>query len=135
MGDQMFACSALRNGASLGERGRTYAYEFDDRTSPLFASLPQNADFDLGATHAAELSYLFKPYGEKIRMNSQQRALSRQMTDYWGDFIRTGHVDDLPDQSRKPGKVLQLRTKAAGGNTVNRDLRAEHRCDFWDSRA
>ncbi|MEU6060670.1 carboxylesterase family protein [Streptomyces sp. NPDC047097] len=67
-GDQLFACPALSMDRLPARRGRTYAYEFADRTSPLFASLPQGADFDFGATHAAELNYLFEPYGQAARL-------------------------------------------------------------------
>ncbi|MCX4704043.1 carboxylesterase family protein [Streptomyces sp. NBC_01373] len=77
-GDQLFACPALRTSARLANRGQVYAYEFADRTSPLFASLPHNTHFDFGATHAAELNYLFKPYGISARLTTETRTLAGQ---------------------------------------------------------
>ncbi|MEU2562468.1 carboxylesterase family protein [Streptomyces longispororuber] len=136
-GDRLFACPALRVNPLLAERGRVYGYEFADRTSPLFASLPQNTGFDFGATHAAELNYLFKPYGRGAKFNAEQRALSRQMTAYWGSFIH-GHAPSaagqpaMPEQSSQPGRVLRLRTSSAGGNATTADLPGEHHCDLWD---
>ncbi|MFF4954904.1 carboxylesterase/lipase family protein [Streptomyces chattanoogensis] len=137
-GDHLFACPALRTSPRLAGRGRVYAYEFADRTSPLFASLPPHADFDFGATHAAELNYLFKPYGRSADLNAGQRALSAQMTAYWGSFLHgsaphaTGQPA-MPEQGSRPGRVLQLRTASEGGNATTTGLRAGHRCDLWDT--
>ncbi|MGV9881042.1 carboxylesterase/lipase family protein [Streptomyces sp. NPDC003006] len=140
VGDDRFACPALRANPRLAERGRVYAYEFADRTSPLFASLPQDADFDFGATHAAELNYLFKPYGRPADLNAEQRALAAQMTAYWGSFLhgsppRANGQQAMPEQGTRPGRVLQLRTASAGGNATTTSLRAEHHCDLWDTAA
>ncbi|MEU2718865.1 carboxylesterase family protein [Streptomyces sp. NPDC007205] len=137
-GDQLFACPALRTDQRLSPRGRVYTYEFADRTSPLSANLPQHADFDFGATHAAELNYLFKPYGLAAHLNPEQRALSAQMTAYWGsflhDFVPRAHMQQtMPEQSAHPGYVLQLRTAPAGGNATTANLRAVHHCDLWDT--
>ncbi|MEV0375249.1 carboxylesterase family protein [Streptomyces sp. NPDC050636] len=139
-GDHLFACPALRVNPRLAERGRVYAYEFADRTSPLFASLPADADFDFGATHAAELNYLFKPYGRSADFNAEQRALSTQMTAYWGSFIhgsppRAHGQQAMPEQGSRPGQVLQLRTASEGGNATTTTLRAEHHCRLWDAAA
>ncbi|MEH0580347.1 carboxylesterase/lipase family protein [Streptomyces sp. B21-108] len=139
-GDQFFACPALRTSARLAERGKVYSYEFADRTSPLFASLPQNADYDFGATHAAELNYLFKPYGISASFNAEQRTLADQMTAYWGSFIH-GSVPSVSgqpamvDQAPVPGEVLRLRIAAQGGNAATSDLDTAHKCDLWDAAA
>ncbi|MGK5529643.1 carboxylesterase/lipase family protein [Streptomyces sp. URMC 129] len=140
LGDQLFACPALRLDPLLAERGRVYAYEFADRTSPLFASLPQDADFDFGATHAAELNYLFKPYGRSPELTAEQRALSDQMTAYWGSFVhgsapRAPGQEPMPEQNARPGQVLALRTAPAGGNATTTTLRDVHHCDLWDAAA
>ena len=137
-GDQLFACPALTVDPLLAQRGKVYAYEFADRTSPLFASLPQNADFDFGATHAAELNYLFKPYGIAAPFNTEQRALAGQMTEYWGSFVhgtppRAGGEQPMPEHGSRPGQVLQLRTASAGGNASTGTLSAQHNCDLWNA--
>ncbi|MEU7430971.1 carboxylesterase family protein [Streptomyces sioyaensis] len=137
-GDHLFACPALRINPRLAERGAVYAYEFADRTSPWFASLPQHSDFNFGATHAAELNYLFKPYGRSADLNTEQHTLSAQMTAYWGSFLHGSppHAkgqEAMPEQGFRPGRVLQLRTASAGGNAATTTLRAEHHCGLWDA--
>lgn len=135
-GDQRFACPALRLNRMLAGRGPVYAYEFADRTSPPFASLRDlDADFDFGATHVNEVQYLFRHFGLESPLNTEQRRLSRQMTDYWGSFIRDG----VPRSAGQPtipaggGKILTLRTAAEGGNALSTDVHGEHRCDLWDN--
>ncbi|MDT0308288.1 carboxylesterase family protein [Streptomyces sp. DSM 44917] len=137
-GDRLFACPALRLNPLLAGRGPVYAYEFADRTSPLFASLPQDADFDFGATHAAELNYLFNPYGLEADFNDEQRRLAAQMTAYWGSFVhgsppRAAGQPAMPEQSARPGEVLRLRTASAGGNAPTTGLPAAHHCALWDA--
>ncbi|MCX5394018.1 carboxylesterase family protein [Streptomyces sp. NPDC006482] len=137
-GDRLFACPALAVDPLLAQRGKVYAFEFADRTSPLFASLPQNTGFDFGATHAAELNYLFKPYGIAAPFNAEQRALAAQMTEYWGSFLhgtppRARGQQPMPEQGARPGQVLQLRTASAGGNASTGTLAADHHCDLWNT--
>ncbi|TQE27544.1 carboxylesterase/lipase family protein [Streptomyces ipomoeae] len=135
-GDQRFACSALRLNQVLAGRGPVYAYEFADRTSPSFASLRNlGTDFDFGATHVNEVQYLFKHFGLRTPLDAGQRALSRQMIDYWGSFVRDG-VPRAAGRSAVPaggGKVLTLRTAGAGGNGLSATVHSEHRCDLWDN--
>ncbi|MFD4630592.1 carboxylesterase/lipase family protein [Streptomyces sp. NPDC058284] len=138
LGDRMFACTALRLDTALAARGPVYAYEFADRTSPPFASLRNlGTDFDFGATHVNEVQYLFKHFGLDSPFDAEQRALARQMVQYWGSFIRTGVPraaagPPAPDQRVRPGQVLSLRTASAGGNAISTTVREEHRCGLWD---
>ncbi|BBC38184.1 Carboxylic ester hydrolase [Streptomyces graminofaciens] len=137
-GDQLFACPALRLDQVLARRGQVYAYEFADRTAPPFASLRNlNTDFDFGATHVNEVQYLFKHFGLEAPLDAEQRALSRQMIDYWGSFVRDG-VPRAAGQPAIPAgaaKVLSLRTISEGGNSLSTTVRDEHRCNLWDSAA
>ncbi|EPH46797.1 putative Acetylcholinesterase [Streptomyces aurantiacus JA 4570] len=141
LGDEIFACSALRLGGSLARRGPVYAYEFADRTSPPFASLRKlGTDFAFGATHVNEVQYLFKHFGLETPLNAEQRVLARQMTRYWSSFIHSGvpRADggpDAPDQRTRPGDVLALRTASAGGNAVVGTAHRAHHCDLWDAAA
>ncbi|MEU6825939.1 carboxylesterase family protein [Streptomyces atriruber] len=138
-GDRMFACTALRMNTALAHRGPVYAYEFADRTSPPFASLRElDTDFDFGATHVNEVQYLFKHFGLASPLNAEQRALARQMVQYWGSFIRSGvpRADDgpaAPDQRTRPGRLLSLRTASAGGTGISTTVHDAHRCDLWDA--
>ncbi|MCL6738168.1 carboxylesterase/lipase family protein [Streptomyces neyagawaensis] len=135
-GDQGFACPALRLNEVLAGRGPVYAYEFADRTSPPFASLRNlGTDFDFGATHVNEVQYLFRHFGLDSPLDAGQQALARQMTDYWGSFIRDG-VPRAAGQPAVPAggdRVLTLRTAAQGGNGLSRTVHGEHACDLWDN--
>ncbi|NUO47150.1 MAG: carboxylesterase family protein, partial [Streptomyces sp.] len=113
-------------------------YEFADRTGPPFASLRNlGTDFDFGATHVNEVQYLFKHFGLESPLNAEQRALSRQMVQYWGSFVRGGapRADGQPAMPSGTGKVLSLRTASAGGNAVSTTVHSAHRCNLWDSAA
>ncbi|WP_216587557.1 carboxylesterase/lipase family protein [Streptomyces brasiliscabiei] len=135
-GDQLFACSALRLNRTLAKRGPVYAYEFADRTSPPFASLRDlGTDFDFGATHVNEVQYLFRHFGLESPLDAGQRRLARQMTDYWGSFVRDG-VPRAAGQPAIPaggGEILSLRTAGQGGNALSTTVHGEHRCDLWDN--
>ncbi|MEU1117186.1 MULTISPECIES: carboxylesterase family protein [unclassified Streptomyces] len=139
LGDRMFACSALRMNTALAGRGPVYAYEFADRTSPPFASLRAlDTDFDFGATHVNEVQYLFKHFGLITPLDAEQRALARQMVQYWGSFVHGGApradgAPTAPDQRTRPGRVLSLRTASAGGTAIGATVHTEHRCGLWDA--
>ncbi|EPD62449.1 carboxylesterase/lipase family protein [Streptomyces sp. HGB0020] len=135
LGDTLFSCSALRLDGLLAARGPVYSYEFADRTSPPFASLRDlHTDFDFGATHVNEIQYLFKHFGLDSPLNAEQRALSRQMVQYWGSFVRTGVpvAEGQPAMPARPGMVLSLKTASEGGNTLSGSVHEDHRCDLWD---
>ncbi|WJV50206.1 carboxylesterase/lipase family protein [Streptomyces flavofungini] len=141
IGDQLFACPALRLDRSLAGRGPVYAYEFADRTSPPFASLRDlGTDFAFGATHVNEVQYLFQHFGLRSPLNAEQRALARQMTAYWGSFIHSGvpradGAPPAPDQRTHPGDTLSLRTGSAGGTTLDPAVHRAHHCALWDAAA
>lgn len=135
-GDQLFACPALRLDGTLAGRGKVYAYEFADRTSPPFASLRNlGTDFDFGATHVNEVQYLFKHFGLRSPLDAEQRTLARQMIQYWGSFVRDGvpRASGEPAMPAGPGTVLALRTSSAGGNVPSATVHSEHRCNLWDA--
>ncbi|MFF4805820.1 carboxylesterase/lipase family protein [Streptomyces sp. NPDC001351] len=135
LGDVLFSCPALRLDGLLATRGPVYSYEFADRTSPPFASLRNlHTDFDFGATHVNEVQYLFKHFGLESPLNAEQKALSRQMVQYWGSFVRDGvpRAAGQPPMPAGPGVVLSLKTASKGGNTLSTTVHQEHQCDLWD---
>lgn len=136
LGDTLFACPALRLDGLLAGRGPVYSYEFADRTGPPFASLRNlHTDFDFGATHVNEVQYLFKHFGLESPLNAEEKALSRQMIQYWGSFVRGGvpRADGQPAMPAGPGTVLSLRTASQGGNALSTAAHMEHQCDLWDA--
>ncbi|MDG4860963.1 carboxylesterase family protein, partial [Streptomyces sp. T-3] len=139
IGDHLMACPALRLDRTLAGRGKVYAYEFADRTSPPFASLRNSGTkFDFGATHVNEVQYLFKHFGLESPLNAEQRVLARQMVQYWGSFINGGppRAEGGPVMPDGPGeRVLSLRTASAGSTVISTSVHREHLCDLWDAAA
>ncbi|WP_235967473.1 carboxylesterase/lipase family protein [Streptomyces mesophilus] len=138
LGDQLMACTALRLDRTLAGRGKVYAYEFADRTSPPFASLRKlGTDFPFGATHVNEVQYLFKHFGLTTPLDDQQRVLARQMVQYWGSFIHGSppRAQGGPVMPHTEGRVLSLRTASAGGLEVSTTVDEDHLCDLWDAAA
>jgi para-nitrobenzyl esterase len=117
----------------------TYAYEFDHRTGPGLTQIP---GYVWGAGHAAELAYIWPSFdnGTPIAplFDAGERQLSREMTQYWGAFTRTGRPQVAGQTAWPPyragsGRVISLR--AGGQSAVIGDSRfsAEHQCAFWDT--
>lgn len=118
LGDSALVCTtydtALRN-ANAGSD--TYLYNFDIA-----------ANTTLGATHGAELGYVF---GTTPVLTTEQRAVSDRMQDYWTNFASQGDPNgsnllnwplfDADDQAR-----LNIGTTTK----VVRDFRAAQ-CEFW----
>ncbi|WP_245769361.1 carboxylesterase/lipase family protein [Streptomyces indicus] len=138
LGDQFMACTALRLDRTLAARGKVYAYEFADRTSPPFASLRRlGTTFDFGATHVNEVQYLFRHFGIDTPLDDQQRVLARQMVQYWGSFVHGSppRAQGGPVMPHTEGRVLSLRTAPAGGLDVSTTVGEDHQCDLWDAAA
>ncbi|MBO1330466.1 carboxylesterase/lipase family protein [Streptomyces sp. VRA16 Mangrove soil] len=125
-----------------GKQARTYFYEFDDQDAPssLSAAFP---GFEAGATHAAEIPYIWAYSGGDEPLSAQftaaQRKLAKEMTNYWGSFIRTGSpnahaTDQATWPSYRSGRLMSLRP---GGSTAiaTATYKADHQCGFWNSIA
>ncbi|MGC0417808.1 carboxylesterase/lipase family protein [Embleya sp. AB8] len=111
----------------LAKYAPVYAYEFAD-TAP---ALPGQA-FDLGAYHTAELPYLFNVADLPVRLNAEQRRLSRQLIEYWANFVRTG--DPNGPRVRTTWPTLPSAVAFRPGGTVvahDDEFAAEHNWAFW----
>lgn len=110
---------------------RTYAYQFQDRTSsPLIPALGP----DQGAAHAQELPYLF-PGLFGAPLNAEQQELADAMVEYWTSFAKTGNprADDAPTWHRYrtgSGVVQALRLSSQGGIGPV-DVAEASNCDFF----
>lgn len=111
-GAKVGSCAALATDDLASRTTDVYAYEFaqDDGN--------RTAGFELGATHSADLPYLFGPVNK----------LSEAMIGFWTSFAKTGN----PGWPRySGGKVLSL-----GVDQIAQvDFAANHRCGFWSNRA
>ena len=133
-------CGALRTDEVFARYVPTYAYEFAARRGPGLTPIP---GYVWGAGHAAELAYLFPSFdnGTPIAptFDAGERQLSRDMTQYWAGFVRSGRPL-APGLQRWPAfdtteSFLSLRP--SGGTRVI-DLahfRSQHKCGFWDALA
>ena len=86
--DREWAWPARESDDLFARHVPTYSYEFTDRrAAPLF-EFP--ADIPAGASHGAELGYLFDRLGKPNDLDSTQRALANRMIRQWARFARTG---------------------------------------------
>ncbi|GBQ13556.1 carboxylesterase/lipase family protein [Komagataeibacter rhaeticus] len=134
--DQMFICPALRAAAMLDGQAHVAVYEFADQTAPRFRSLamklPEVPGFDRGASHTAELPYLFGYKSVAGPLSSAQQVLSARMMDMWATFGRSGTTAPWPAWSTHNPEVTVLALPANGGIRVDHDVAARHHCGFWD---
>jgi para-nitrobenzyl esterase len=113
--DVVFTCNALAANDMLAKFVPVYAYEFNDPNAPdLFQPL---IGFSYGASHAAELQYLFDAAtlqgpadaaanklspapGAAVQpppLNSGGQELAREMKTYWTNFVRSGTPNGRED--------------------------------------
>ena len=130
-----FVCTALNHHAQFTGNGTSvYAYEFSDRDAPpLFPS-----EFDMGASHAFEIQYLFSDEDtlvEERGMTDEQISLSNAMVRYWATFARHGNPNpetgDLPHwPSFAQGELMDLDTPEPQTLSAE-DFGDYHKCGFW----
>jgi para-nitrobenzyl esterase len=109
----------------------TYGYQFADRDAPPLIEVP---DFDEGAEHATELTYLFP--GLLGELDERQRRLSDAMVGYWTSFARTGRPGGGEAAPRWPrfrtsADVLTLAPGPGGIHPT--DTAEQSNCAFWRS--
>jgi para-nitrobenzyl esterase len=131
-GTQRSTCEHLKTYVAASARPHAvpvYAYQFVDRTAPPLVDVP---NFDEGAEHAAELSFLYpKVFGRAL--SPAQEVLSSAMVRYWTNFARTGnpngrHLPDWP-RFRSPADVLSLGLGPRGVHPA--DISGPSNCAFW----
>ncbi|MCE7006698.1 carboxylesterase family protein [Kibdelosporangium philippinense] len=129
--DSIWACAQLTDDRFLSRKTTTYAYEFADRDAPLgdFTGLFPPG-FPPGAFHASEIPYLFVT--PSAHLNAEQQKLSKQITEYWTTFAKTGNPNthSLPHWPRHtPGQAQSL-----APTTIKQvNAHQEHNCAFWTS--
>ena len=121
--DIVFTCNALAADRLLAKFVPVYAYEFADPNAPdLFQPL---IGFSYGASHAAELQYLFDPAtlqgAQDAAANAASPApgaaiqpppltpggseLAREMKRYWTNFVNAGTPNGRHDLDNDAGDV------------------------------
>lgn len=133
--DAGFACPALADAKRLSRLVPVFAYEFTDKQAPA----PQDAFFEWGAYHTAELQYLFgKPAfvtDVSRDMTAAQTALAAQMVGYWGAFAANGNPNggDRPVWPRFNELTTPFMNLAPGSVKPQAwgNYQKAHRCTMW----
>jgi para-nitrobenzyl esterase len=131
IGDGLFACAARRSNQLLSEWVTTYAYEFNDQNAPSF--LPP-VSFPYGATHAFELSYLFRlSFLPNPAFTPDQRQLARTMQDYWTSFAKDGNpnTQGAPHWRKYDPRRDEMLSLVPPRPVVTSDFATRHHCGFW----
>jgi len=128
--DANFACPALQVDRWTSARVPTFAYEFDDDTSPqIFAGdkLPPIA------THSSEIQYLLDqpnaPHAAPL--NPGQEALAADMRAAWASFAANGDPSTavLPWPSIDQGGAVMSLVQPL--SQVEASFASTHHCAFW----
>ncbi|WP_037062742.1 carboxylesterase family protein [Pseudonocardia acaciae] len=133
--DRGMTCPSLASAQLLARQVPTYAYEFADRDAPnpgykIKDGLP------LGATHAAELGYLFDRPGTTESLSAPQRDLASTMIRYWARFAHSGDPNGAglpfwpPTQAGNLHSAAQVLAPGAGG-IRSAEPHSAHHCDLW----
>jgi para-nitrobenzyl esterase len=134
--DRAYACPALATWRGVGGRAPLFAYEFADRTAPsAFTALPP--DLAGGATHGAEMPYLFDLVPGQPELDPAQRDLADSVVRAWARFATTGdpNGEGAPRWPRwsGDGAILTLTGATDPVPVTGTDFAAAHHCDLWPS--
>jgi para-nitrobenzyl esterase len=129
--DGIFACPTLLLDQSLARYVPTYAYEFNDENAPE-GSLPRPG-FPYGATHAAELQYLFGMPGGPPAFTTAQQHLAAAMRSGWTSFAVAGmpSVPGLGDWPLFTSASQLMVSLIPPQPRPEANFAAEHHCAFW----
>src|SRR5580704_6314263 len=128
--DAIFACPTLLIDQSLARYVPTYAYEFNDENAP--ENLPRPG-FAYGATHAAELQYLFRLNGAASAFTSGQQRLAAAMRSAWTSFAIAGQPAAAAGGAwpRFTAANQLMMSLIPPQPRPEATFAAEHHCAFW----
>lgn len=121
-GTALSTCDHLTAYELLAARVPVYAYQFADRQAPPLIDVP---DFDEGAEHGTELTYLWP--GLLGELTPAQEELSDTMVRHWTSFAHKGRPGGDWPRFRTSADVLSLAPGAVGPV----DVAAASNCAFW----
>jgi para-nitrobenzyl esterase len=129
LGDFAFACSAEKSNQFLSQYVPTYGYEFDDPAAG-----------PLGATHGAEIVYLFNVNlgptlsGGPGSLPPPSQLLSIVMRKYWSNFARSSNPNSVmvPRWESAPSVNIQLLVPPLPHVGSTAAYGARHHCAFWN---
>jgi len=140
--DAVFACNMHTVAESLSKYVPTWVYEFNDDTAPQRYLPP--ASFPYGASHEAELQYLFDIVTTlpSVSLNAEQEKLSSTMVKNWSNFAQTGNPNLFAPTWHAPiwfrynhtdyvHRLDSPRPEPYSGSAFASD----HKCAFWNASA
>jgi para-nitrobenzyl esterase len=131
--DRGYACPTLRSYRSLGTRAPLYAYEFVDPSSPApFSVLP--GDLNGGATHGAEMPYLFDLVPGQPALTPAQQSLAADLVGAWARFAVRGDPGGPVQWPRWSGDGPILSIVSTGPGLAPEpatEFAAAHHCGLW----
>jgi len=130
--DSIFSCPAHAVDQMLYAQVPMFTYEFNDINAPEVFLPP--VGFPYGATHASELSYLFKlTWGG--RLDEGQKELSSDMIRYWAQFARSGDPNShgVPSWPQYNASADKFQSMIPSSTMPEFGFATDHKCDFWGS--
>ncbi|GAB3459720.1 carboxylesterase family protein [Actinophytocola sediminis] len=128
-GTALSTCSHVDAYRRLADAGMpVYAYQFADRTAPPLVDAP---DFDEGAAHASELTFLWP--GLLGSLTERQQRLADTMVAYWTAFAHRG-TPSVQGAPRWPAYDRAARTLSLdlGEHGVHlKDVSLASNCAWW----
>ena len=146
-GDWLISCGTERVRRALSRYSAVYGFEFGQNPAALLRPVVQLPDVTLGATHTAELAYVFGLDANGPLQPGPHLDLSEKFIAYWTGFARTGDPNTPAGQGAKAGyedrpqwpayrgadpQLLSLATPVTVNSVA--DFNADHQCAFWDAR-
>ena len=132
--DGVFSCPARLADQALAQYVTTYAYEFNDENAPLVDRFPP-LSFPLGASHFAEVQYLFNYLGFPAPFTPDQQTLSAGMIRYWTNFAKKGDPNsaEVPVWSPYSTGVDEFQSFVPPTPVVEATFASDHMCStLWD---
>ncbi len=128
---------ALARAFVKGKAPAVWVYEFSDRGAPMNNKV---ADYEMLASHGAELSYLWPDTGKRQelseRFTDKQVAFGSQMRRYWARFAQNKNPNSqiLPkwEDFHRKGSIMVLEPDKLHNVPASR-IEEAHKCSFWDS--
>jgi para-nitrobenzyl esterase len=133
VGDANFVCPALQVDRLTSARVPTFAYQFNDDSTPHRFTPP--GFLPAVATHGDELQYLFDLPNAPVpgAFNTDQEALAASMRSAWANFAASGDPSSpsltWPAFDSAPG--TQVMSLTSPQSMVGSDSDAIHHCAFW----
>ncbi len=131
----IYNCGYLQQGRLAAKYVSVYEYVFSDENSPPLAHVP---NYNLGAAHAQDLSYLFPRYDDTNAHNGSlltgdSLTISDKMIGYWTTFAKTGNPNNAKQKPywpefKKTSDVMNF----LPGKIRTFDAAKAHHCDFWE---